>query len=156
MTTPVSNSGFIPNYDAFLQNPGLPKTQLPSFDSNSILELIGVGDLTMLSVFGNQDTRAQWEQEYQSILAKGDGNAAVDHIIKGLKDGTISKEEAIGLAKQVQEEANANGGGRINGEKRDALKEALGTDVDHISKGKTRAQIGWEKFLDGLLKFFGL
>lgn len=97
------------------------------------------------------DKLQKWQLEYEAILKRGDGNAAVDHIIKGLKEGTITKEQAAELAKTVQEGANAGGGGRINGQKRDALKEALGLEEDLISKGKTRGQMGWDKFV-GVLK----
>ncbi|MEN3293737.1 MAG: hypothetical protein V7642_2990 [Burkholderiales bacterium] len=91
----------------------------------------------------------KWSETYQEHISKGNGNAAVDDIIKGYKDGTITKEEAITLAKTVQEEANQNGGGKINNEKRNELKKALGVDTDYISKGKTRGQLAWEEFVDG-------
>jgi hypothetical protein len=113
---------------------------------------LGITDETSSSL----GKRAEWDQEFESVLAKGDGNAAVYRIKQGLDNNLISKDEAIVLAKQVQEAANAAGGGRINSEMRNALKEALGTDVDHISKGKTRPQMGWEKVWNGFLKFLGL
>lgn len=156
MSVTIPSSGSIPKYDEFSQNFSLPDLPTPEAAEKYALELIGSTDPSSLSLFENNDGGTAWATEYQSIISKGDGNAAVAHIIKGLEEGKISKEEAIERAKQVQQDANANGGGKINGAMRDALKDALGTDVDHIAKGKTRAQIGFEKFLKGVLSLIGL
>lgn len=115
-------------------------------------------DETSEAEFRDEIERAQnfddWAAEYQSIICRGDGNAAVDHIIQGYKDGTLTKDQAIFFASQVQQQANQNGGGRINGGKRDALQEALGIDYDPIAKGKTRGQMFFEGLGNSILSFF--
>jgi len=122
--------------------------QLPSLDDSWANDLIGVSGMAIPGCTdGNFAPPGAWDAEkYSDILKKGDGNAAVAYIVKALKEGAITPEYAKELAKDVQQTANAAGGGRINREMRDALKEALGTDTDFIAKGKTRAQIGFEKF----------
>lgn len=97
---------------------------------------------------------SEWQEDYMAASADGDGNKMVQLIIDGYKKGYITKEQAIEMAENVQQEANANGGGRINGEMRGKLKEALGIDYDPIAKGKTRAQVGFENFIGGIGDFF--
>lgn len=156
MTSSVTSNGSLTQYNGFPESFSPPDSNIPALDENFMSDLIGNFDPSAFSTFGINGGGSEWQNDLQSILSKGDGNAAVAHIIKGLKEGKISKEEAIQYAKQVQQEANANGGGKINGGMRDALKDALGTDVDHIAKGKTRALIGFEKVLKGILSIFGL
>jgi hypothetical protein len=157
MVTNVTNNSFIPNTDSLFQNFGDFGTQFTNSHTSSVTDPMGTPDLGITDETSSSlGKRAEWDQEFESVLAKGDGNAAVYRIKQGLDNKLISKDEAIVLAKQVQEAANAAGGGRINSEMRNALKEALGTDVDHISKGKTRPQMGWEKVWNGFLKFLGL
>lgn len=157
MVMNVTNNSFIPNTDSLFQNFGDLGTRRPDSRALSVTDPVSASDLGITdetsSSFGK---RAQWDQDFESVLAKGDGNAAVYRVKEGLNAKIIEPEEAIALAKQVQEAANVAGGGRINGEMRNALKEALGTDVDHISKGKIRPQMGWEKVWNGFLKFLGL
>lgn len=124
-----------------------PEMRMSKGEEIIISELIG--STSFNTAYGPGSTGAapeMWDQnEYVNLLKKGDGNAAVAYIVKGLKNGTLSPETAKALASEVQQNANAAGGGKINREMRDALKEALGTDTDHIAKGKTRGQIGIEK-----------
>jgi hypothetical protein len=111
-----------------------------------------LSDKSDLSEIGEgMEKRTEWSGKYQKHLQDGDGNAAVDDIVKGYKDGILTKDQAIELANGVQEEANKHGGGRINDTKRDELKTALGLDYDPISKGKTRGQL----FFDGLFSGIG-
>lgn len=160
MPVSIPSSVSLPKYDSLYDDAppsySLPDLPTPEAAEKYLFELIGSSDPENSSAFVDNSGSSEWAAEYLSLLSKGDGNAAVAHIIQGLKEGKLSKEEAIELAKQVQQEANANGGGKINGEIRDALKDALGTDVDHIAKGKTRPQMGFEKFLKGILSIFGL
>ncbi|MEC4720970.1 hypothetical protein RY831_17525 [Noviherbaspirillum sp. CPCC 100848] len=156
MTSSVTSNGSITKYDSFPASYNLPDPNIPALDEKLMTNLIGNFDPGVFSMLAKIGAGSAWEKDYNDLISKGDGNAAVAHIIKGLKEGKISKEDAIEFAKQVQQGANANGGGKINGGMRDALKEALGTDIDHIAKGKTRATIGFEKFLKGLLSIIGL
>lgn len=123
------------------------------------------GDIDFETYYGDFDTeladvqaRGQalqdWTAEFQCILNSGDGNAAVDHIIEGYKNGTITKEQAIQFASQVQQIANQNGGGKINGGQRQKLQDALGIDFDPIAPGKTRFEVGWDNFWGGVGDFF--
>jgi hypothetical protein len=156
----------------------IPKISVPDYDFGS--DFSGLGDLGLDGMFDDvtdifDDWSAEfeewssevmewgeqmmaygeWFEGYQAVLSKGDGNAAVQKIIDGYNAGILTKEEAIQLAKQVQQQANANGGGRINGEMRDKLKDALGVDHDYIAKGKTRGQMFFENLGQGILDFFG-
>jgi hypothetical protein len=102
----------------------------------------------------NQNDEAGFQQ-LETDLSKGNGNAAVNDIISELDKGDITKGDATALASQVQQTANAHGGGKINGTERKDMEKALGTDQDVIASGKTRAAIGFENFLGGAAKVLG-
>lgn len=136
---------------SILNIPGLPKDFNPSSMTAAFTDFNNSPDGNASKV---PEKLKEWDDQYTAILKRGDGNAAVAFIIKGLKDGTITKEQARELAKTVQEGANAGGGGKINGEMREALKKELGIEEDLISKGKTRAAIGWDKFIGGVKGIF--
>ncbi|WP_151634019.1 hypothetical protein [Noviherbaspirillum aerium] len=146
MTINVPNTNFVPDHGLFLPKTP-PDIRMPKAEEMLINELIGGSGLNMLYGHGSTDTPPEmWDQDkYAKLLEKGDGNAAVAYIVKGLKNGTLSPDTAKALASEVQQNANAAGGGRINREMREALKDALGTDTDHIAKGKTRGQVFIEK-----------
>ncbi len=128
-----------------------------SFTSNIFSLTNGLID-DVETQFGEIDAKSQkfteWYQKYQSDLARGDGNAAVDDIVQAYKDGIITKDQALMLAGEVQQQANANGGGRINDGERSKLKEALGIDYDPIAPGKTRGQMFFEGLFGGIADFF--
>jgi len=91
-------------------------------------------------------------ETFKKDAAKGDGNAMVDDIVAGVKSGALTKEQAASIGGEIQDVANQNGGGKINGTERDKLKEALGRDDDVITAGKHKWQVQAENFFKGLAK----
>jgi hypothetical protein len=140
-------------FDISLYSVGGDSTfDLSNLNFSDMLDVSGIVDPWMADftsfVSDIRDEQAKWEnkskwyQDYKDDLSRGDGNAAVEDIIKGVKDGSITKEEATELAKTVQQEANANGGGKIKGSLKDELAGLLGEN--YVANGKTRGQLFFE------------
>lgn len=74
----------------------------------------------------------------QNALTKGDGNTATNILAKAVSSGKLSQKDGAAIGAQLQQTANAHGGGVINGDAKNALKNALGgTDV--IAQGHMRS-----------------
>jgi hypothetical protein len=102
--------------------------------------------------------KAEFLAKFDEMAQRGDGNAMAYALADAVKRGILTKEEAKEMGSQIQQIANQNGGGKINGDARAALKEALGEDV--IAHGKTRGEMKFINFFKGLGDFlrslFGL
>lgn len=76
----------------------------------------------------------------------GNGNAIVQDALDAYKNGKISQADAKAILNEAQQTANAHGGGVINKKMHKEAEEAMGGS-NEIANGKTRALIGFEKFL---------
>lgn len=94
-----------------------------------------------LSNFNQQDPAAF--QAFQNALSHGDGNSACHILADAVSSGKVSQTTGAALGAQIQQTANAHGGGKINGDASNALKSALGGE-DVLAPGKTRGAIAFE------------
>lgn len=76
-------------------------------------------------------------QAFMSALSHGDGNAAAHTLADAVSSGNLSQADGAAIGAHLQQTANAHGGGKINDDARNALKQALGADV--LTPGHTRA-----------------
>jgi hypothetical protein len=105
------------------------------------------GDVqTALSDLNNSDPAAF--QKLEADLSKGDGNSAVQDLVNDVNSGALSKSDAAAIGSDVQQTANAHGGGKINGTESNALENTLGENV--LAKGETRGEIGAQNFFGAL------
>ncbi|PMS22589.1 hypothetical protein C0Z18_04525 [Trinickia dabaoshanensis] len=82
-------------------------------------------------------------QAMESELSHGDGNAATKTLAKAVQSGKLSQSDAAAIGSQLQQTANAHGGGKIDDESRDALKNALG-GADVLTPGKSRLEVAFD------------
>ncbi|TKC77973.1 hypothetical protein FAZ69_32365 [Trinickia terrae] len=94
-----------------------------------------------LSNFNQQDPASF--QAFQNALSHGDGNSACHILANAVSSGKISQSTGAALGAQVQQTANAHGGGKINGDASNALSSALGGN-NVLTPGKTRGAIAFE------------
>ncbi|NIF54094.1 hypothetical protein [Burkholderia sp. Ax-1724] len=99
------------------------------------------GESQALSAFSQQDPAGF--QAFESALSHGDGNTATHVLANSISSGKISTGTGSALGSQLQQTANQHGGGKINSDARNALKNALGGD-DVLTPGKTRGTIAFE------------
>jgi hypothetical protein len=81
-------------------------------------------------------------QAMESQLSHGDGNAATKTLAKAVQSGKLSQSDAAAIGAQLQQTANAHGGGKIDDESRKALSDALG-GADVLTPGKTRLEVAF-------------
>jgi polyhydroxyalkanoate synthesis regulator phasin len=84
------------------------------------------------------------------ITNKGDGNKMCHLVADAVKNGRMTKEEGKQLGRQIQQIANANGGGKINGKASKELESALGEKV--LAPGNTRFETKVKGFLGAVGK----
>ncbi|WP_321857357.1 hypothetical protein [Burkholderia cenocepacia] len=82
-------------------------------------------------------------QAMESALSHGDGNAAAKTLANAVKSGKLSQSDAAAIGAQLQQTANAHGGGKISHEASNALSDALG-GANVLTPGKTRAAVAFE------------
>ncbi len=82
-------------------------------------------------------------QAMESALSHGDGNAAAKTLASAVKSGKLSQSDAAAIGAQLQQTANAHGGGKISHEASNALSDALG-GANVLTPGKTRAAVAFE------------
>jgi|GEM_PF-1991689 len=99
------------------------------------------GESQALSAFSQQDPAGF--QAFESALSHGDGNTATHVLANSISSGKISTGTGAALGSRLQQTANQHGGGKINSDARNALKDALGGD-DVLTPGKTRGTIAFE------------
>lgn len=137
---------------ANLNNPDLQLANISSYLTENDPAADYLTAFALPGAMASPGKTQKFHEDYEKALKKGDGNAATALLAEAVRNKSISPAEAQAMASQVQEIANANGGGRINKKMRDELKAALGTDVDCISKGKGRAQMFFEALWSGIKK----
>lgn len=85
----------------------------------------------------------------QNALSKGDGNTATNILANAVKSGKLNQKDGAAIGAQLQQTANAHGGGVINGDAKNNLKDALGgTDVIAAGHSRSIGQImsqAWNK-----------
>ncbi|MDR3096687.1 MAG: hypothetical protein LBV73_06390 [Paraburkholderia sp.] len=80
---------------------------------------------------------------FMNALKSGDGNKAT-HILAGaVRSGKLDQADAAAIGGDLQQTANENGGGKINGMARADLASVLGQDV--LAKGETRDQYAMQQ-----------
>lgn len=82
-------------------------------------------------------------QAMESALSHGDGNAAAKTLANAVKSGKLSQSDAAAIGAQLQQTANAHGGGKISHDASKALSDALG-GANVLTPGKTRAAVAFE------------
>ncbi|MEK6293104.1 MAG: hypothetical protein V4793_17300 [Paraburkholderia tropica] len=82
---------------------------------------------------------------YMSALQSGDGNKATHILADAVRSGKLDQSDAAAIGSDLQQTANENGGGKINGSARDDLANALGQDV--LAKGETRDQYAMQQMM---------
>jgi hypothetical protein len=103
----------------------------------------------------NEKDPARFESFVQS-LSHGDGNAAAHTLADAVTSGTLSKGDAAAIGAQLQQTANAHGGGKINSDASNALSQAL-DGINVLAPGKTRPQIAFENLFGvNLSTMFGV
>ncbi|MFP3703523.1 hypothetical protein SB783_05925 [Paraburkholderia sp. SIMBA_009] len=82
---------------------------------------------------------------FMSALQSGDGNKATHILADAVRSGKLDQSDAAAIGSDLQQTANENGGGKINGSARDDLANALGQDV--LAKGETRDQYAMQQMM---------
>jgi len=107
---------------------GTPTQSTTSMPSGNNLTQIGSalqqgGAQQAMADFKNNDPAAF--ESFQASLAKGDGNSAAKTLAQAISSGKLSQADGAAIGAQLQQTANANGGGKINGQASGALSSAL-------------------------------
>lgn len=82
---------------------------------------------------------------FMSALQSGDGNKATHILADAVRSGKLDQSDAAAIGSDLQQTANENGDGKINGSARDDLANALGQDV--LAKGETRDQYAMQQMM---------
>jgi hypothetical protein len=82
-------------------------------------------------------------QAMESALSHGDGNSATKTLANAVTSGKLSQSDAAAIGSQLQQTANAHGGGRINDDASKTLSDALG-GANVLTPGKTRTEIAFD------------
>lgn len=110
-------------------NGGAPQANTPPLPGGNNLTQIGSalqqgGAQQGMTNFKNSDPAAF--EAFQNALSTGDGNTATKILAGAVGSGKLSQTDGAAIGAQLQQTANANGGGTIDGISSAMLQQALG------------------------------
>jgi hypothetical protein len=94
----------------------------------------------------NEENLSSFTTTYNDAISRGDGNSAVNAILKAVENGSLDPATAQSMLNEVGPLANENGGGKISDECQAAAK-AMGFT---INPGESQAAYGFGKFISGV------
>jgi hypothetical protein len=94
----------------------------------------------------NEENLSSFTTTYNDAISRGDGNSAVNAILKAVENGSLDPATAQSMLNEVGPLANENGGGKISDECQAAAK-AMGVT---INPGEAQAAYGFGKFISGV------